>query len=122
MATYTITVHTGPDGLRRPDLVSHVHLTLFGSRATSHEVDLGTLPGVTSGATTTYQVSLTDLGDIQRARVRHDDTGVGPGYFLDHVVVRAGGTLQEWRFPCARWLARHADDGATERTLDALPA
>ena len=122
MATYSITVHTGPQGLGGPDIASDVHLTLFGTKGTSPEVDLGRRRGLTSGGATTYQVALTDLGDIQRARVRHDDTGVGPGCYLDRIVVRAGGTLQEWTFPCERWLARHADDGATERTLDALSA
>jgi hypothetical protein len=126
VTTYAITVHTGrgldgADG--RDGLASDVHLTLFGTKASSPEIELGTPGGGPGGGSfgepTTYRVALADLGDIRRVRVRYDDTGVGPGCFLDRIVVRAGGTTGEWVFPCQRWLARHEDDGRTERTLDA---
>jgi hypothetical protein len=117
MATYSITVHTGRRAL--DGVASDVHLTLYGTKASSPELELGGRGSAPGGGTTTYQVALADLGEIRRVRVRHDDLGVGPGCYLDNIVVRAGGTLQEWTFPCQRWLARHQDDGETERTLDA---
>lgn len=117
MATYSITLVPGrEDG----GGASEVFLTMFGTRASSREFRPATTGRVEPGWPATYHVALTDLGDIQRVRVRHDDTGVGPGCHLDRVVVRAAGTLQQWEFLCQRWLARHKDDGATERTLDAL--
>lgn len=128
MATYTISVHLGRPDIDVVDIVSEVYLTMFGTKASSPELGLDgtcTVPAAGAPGATgppTYEVDVADLGDIQRVRVRHDDTGVGPGCYLDRIVVRAAGTLQEWTFLCQRWLARHEDDGATERTLDALTA
>lgn len=119
MATYSITLVSGAhDG--GVDEASEVYLTMFGTKASSREFDPARAGRVEPEAPATYHVDLTDVGDIQRVRVRHDDTGVGPGCYLDRIVVQAAGTLQEWTFVCQRWLARHKDDGAVERTLDAL--
>jgi hypothetical protein len=120
MATYSITIHTGDhDDTHGAEPASDVHLTLFGSKASSAELKLGETDDPDAGPSTTHRVALADLGDIQRVRVRHDDTGVGPGCYVDRIVVQAGGTHQEWTFVCRRWLTRRFDDGATERTLDA---
>jgi hypothetical protein len=118
MATYSITLVSGADdgGIGG---ASEVFLTMFGTRASSRELRPATVGRAAAGPPATFDVDITDLGDIQRVRVRHDDTGVGPGCFLDRIVVREAGTQQEWKFVCQRWLARHKDDGATERTLDA---
>lgn len=122
MATYSITIHTGARNAGGTEAASDVLLTLFGSKASSPELDLGGTDHPCPGVPTTHDVALADLGDIQRVRVRHDDTGVGPSCYLDRIVVRARGTLQEWTFVCQRWLARRVDDGVTERTLDARVA
>ena len=66
----------------------------------------------------TLVVDLPSLGDITRVHVRHDNTGVAPGWFLDRVVVSDEDAGREWTFPCQRWLARHHDDGEIERLLD----
>jgi hypothetical protein len=71
------------------------------------------------GLPVTHRADLTELGELQRVRVRQDDTGVGTGCYLDRIVIRAADTGQEWLAVCRRWLARYQDDGATERTLDA---
>lgn len=123
MATYAISIHTGhigPAGDHEGsggEAAPEVHVTLFGSKASSPEISLGGPDGSAPDAPTTRRVALGDLGDIQRVRVRHDDPGIGPGCYLDRVVVQLGGSLQEWTFLCQRWLGRHADDG-TEQTLD----
>jgi hypothetical protein len=118
MATYSITFVSGSDD---GDVVgaSELFLTMFGTKASTREFRPASSGRVEPGRHATYRVALTDLGDIQRVRVRHDHTGVGPGCYLDRIVVRAVGTLQRWEFICQRWFARH-DDGATERVLDAL--
>ena len=117
MAAYSIILHTGPgDG-------DQVYLTLFGTKASSHEVAVGQAAKATDGHPARHEGELVnlgeiDLGDIKRVRVRHDHPGVGPGCYLDRVVVRAAGTLHEWTFLYQRWLVRHGRDGVTERTLD----
>lgn len=130
MATYSITIHARPpgdsgsesdsgSGGRRVAVAPDIHLTLFGSKASSPELDLRELDDPEDAAEATHRFALADLGDIQRVRIRHDDTGVGPGCYVDRVVVRANGTLEEWTFLCQSWLARRMGDGTTERTLDA---
>ena len=125
MAAYSIILHTDHDG-GDVQPTSEVFLTLFGTKASSPELSLGNDATPTAGQPDIDQGELVDLGDIdlgdiKRVRVRHDDPGVGPGCYLDRVVVRATGTLQEWTFQCGRWLARHQGDGLTERTLDVVP-
>jgi hypothetical protein len=119
MATYSITLVSGSDN-GAAHQASEVYLTMFGTKASSHEFDPAQAGRAEPDTPATYHVDLTDVGDIQRVRVRHDDTGVGPGCYLDRIVVEAAGTLQQWTFVCEKWLARHKDDGAVERTLDAL--
>lgn len=56
------------------------------------------------------------LGDITSVRIRHDNSGKKPGWFLDSVTVydRGRGVLE---FPCNRWLAKDEDDKKIDRTL-----
>jgi hypothetical protein len=121
MANYKITM-SGHNGNHGNDWASEMYFTMFGTKASTGEFDLASTGSAEPGMPHTYHVALADLGEIQRMRVRHHDTGVGHGCYLDRVVVQAADTVQEWTFLCQRWLARHEDDGATERTLDALVA
>jgi hypothetical protein len=116
MPIYEIEIHTGTPGaggLSCPG--ADVYLTLYGTDASSGELvvpyrDAGQDP---------FRRRLADLGAVKRVYVRHDDVGVGPGWFLDRIMIRNLDTSDEWTFPCNRWLARHEDDGETERTIDA---
>jgi hypothetical protein len=124
MPTYRIDVYTGqarPGEAAATD--ANVFVTLYGSRASSAELPVGHggngngrfgLTGVDA-----VTVQLPDLGVVSRVHVRHDNTGVAPGWFLDRLVVRDEARGVEWTFPCQRWLARHEDDGEIERVLDA---
>lgn len=120
MRTYRIEVYTpsyGPGTAAGTGATMYV--TLYGTRASSDELPVGA-PGGRFGQTglDILTAHLADLGQITRVHVRHDNAGVEPGWFLDRVVVSDddGG---RWIFPCQRWLARHRDDGAIERVLDA---
>jgi hypothetical protein len=124
MPTYTIDVYTGrlrADAANGTD--ANVYVTLYGTKASSDELRVGRA-GHDFGRTgvDTFSAQVADLGDVTRVHVRHDNTGVAPGWFLDRLIVRArdaAGAYREWTFPCHRWLARHEDDGAIERVLDA---
>jgi hypothetical protein len=122
MATYRFTIHVGSGHIDGADWASEVSLTMFGTKASSPEFRLPTADGEAPGGPPRYSVPLTDLGELQRLRVRHDDTGVGPGCYLDHVVVQDEGSAREWRFDCQQLFSRHQDEGATERTFDAMGA
>ena len=129
MAAYSIILHTEPGGCDVPS-ASGVFLTLFGTKASSHEVAVGSqakapptgepAAGELNGEGQLVNLPDVDLGAIKRIRVRHDP-GVGRGCYLDRVVVRASGTLEEWTFPCARWLAGQGGDGPAEQMLDVSP-
>ena len=121
MPSYRIEVYTGqatPGVAAATD--ANVFVTLYGNRASSEELRASNGHGrfgLTGRDTVT--VHLCDLGDVGRVHVRHDNTGVAPGWFLDRVVVRDEDRGREWTFPCQRWLARHEDDGEIERVIDA---
>ena len=60
------------------------------------------------------------LGRIKRARIRHDNSWLGPGWFLKKVTVTSeDGDYYE--FPCNKWLDKHIDDGRTSRELIPRP-
>jgi hypothetical protein len=122
MHTYSIILHTGDDS--GVDPAAQILVTLYGTKASSHELELygpaAATGAAAAGTPSTTEFALVDLGDIQRVRVRHDDPGVGPGCSLDRLVVRAAGTLQEWTFPCHDQVGHREGGGITEHTLDAV--
>jgi lipoxygenase homology domain-containing protein 1 len=119
MTTYRIDVYTPPQPGACAGTDANVFLTLYGARASSAELKMasnGHRFG-TSGVDS-LSVHLPCLGDVSRIHVRHDNTGVAPGWFLDRIVVRNEESGREWTFPCQRWLDRHLDDGEIERLLE----
>ena len=61
-----------------------------------------------------------DLGEIKQVRIRHDNSGDGPGWFLNYITVDNLDTDQVWTFPADRWLARDEDDRKIDLILDPL--
>ena len=115
--TYRITVVTGtPDGAGTD---ANVYLTLLGTRGNGGERQLNNFENnFERGRTDVFSLEMEDLGEIDRIRVRHDNTGHRPGWFLDRVTVHNENTDEEFVFPCGRWLARDEDDGQVDRVLD----
>uniref|UniRef100_A0A8D1VBR1 PLAT domain-containing protein n=1 Tax=Sus scrofa TaxID=9823 RepID=A0A8D1VBR1_PIG len=64
-----------------------------------------------------FTVETLDLGDLWKVRIGHDNTGKGPGWFVDWVEVDAPSLGKCMTFPCGRWLAKNEDDGAIVRDL-----
>ncbi|KAL0979113.1 hypothetical protein UPYG_G00180880 [Umbra pygmaea] len=64
-----------------------------------------------------FTVEAVDLGELQKLRVGHDNSGGSPGWFLDWVEIDAPSQGQRLRFPCGRWLDKGEDDGAIVRDL-----
>lgn len=60
-----------------------------------------------------------NLGSLQRLRIGHDNSGPGPGWFLDKVIVDDMDNNRVYDFPCNRWLAKDEDDGAI--SVDLIP-
>ena len=57
------------------------------------------------------------LGTLKRLRIGHDNSGVGPGWFLDKVIVDDMENNRVYEFPCYRWFASNEDDGQLFRDL-----
>jgi PLAT/LH2 domain len=57
------------------------------------------------------------LGDLKRLRIRQDNAGSLPGWFVDSVTVCDLKTYNVYTFPCNQWLATDEGDGAVEREL-----
>jgi lipoxygenase homology domain-containing protein 1 len=122
MATlYRVVVQTGTASGAGTD--ADVYMTMYGADAVSREILLDNdRDNFENGQTDTFRLETRDLGDLTAVRVRHDNSGSGPGWFLDNVrVARENPPIQEWTFPCGRWLARDEDDGSIERLLFPQP-
>uniref|UniRef100_A0A3B3V653 Lipoxygenase homology PLAT domains 1 n=1 Tax=Poecilia latipinna TaxID=48699 RepID=A0A3B3V653_9TELE len=57
------------------------------------------------------------LGDLSKVRVWHDNTGIAPGWHLEHIDVKDEFMDKTFRFPCDRWLSKKGDDGQIMREL-----
>jgi hypothetical protein len=51
--------------------------------------------------------------------VRHDNSGIGPGWFLDKVIIETGAG-ERYFFHCGRWLADNEDDKQISREIAAV--
>ncbi|ULR55595.1 PLAT/LH2 domain-containing protein [Streptomyces deccanensis] len=117
MSDYRINVHTGDVDAAGTD--SNVYLTLFGTNGSSDEMQLESgRDDFERDHVDTFTHTLKDLGDLYRVRIRHDNSGSWPGWFLDRVTVRDEDTDKEWAFPCSKWLSTGEDDRRIDRYLD----
>ncbi|XP_061674583.1 lipoxygenase homology domain-containing protein 1-like [Syngnathoides biaculeatus] len=69
------------------------------------------------GAVNEFTVEAVDLGELEKLRIGHDNSGGSPGWFLDWAEIDAPSRGLRLRFPCGRWLDRGEDDGAIVRDL-----
>ena len=60
-----------------------------------------------------------DVGRVTQVRIRHDNSGLAPGWYLDWIRVRKRD--QTWIARCDNWLARDEGDRAIDRILPATP-
>ena len=57
------------------------------------------------------------LSPLSSLEIGHDNSGLGPGWYLDQVIVYCPNTGIEQVFPCKKWLSRDEGDGLIQRTL-----
>ncbi|XP_042531150.1 lipoxygenase homology domain-containing protein 1 isoform X3 [Dipodomys spectabilis] len=67
--------------------------------------------------TDTFTIYAIDLGALTKIRIRHDNTGSRPGWFLDRIDITDMNNEITYYFPCQRWLAVEEDDGQLSREL-----
>ncbi|KAM9102483.1 lipoxygenase homology domain-containing protein 1 [Sarcophilus harrisii] len=117
---YSVTVKTGDK--KRAGTDANVFITLFGT-----DDDTGTILLKSSkssnkdkferGSIEIFTVDAFYLGELQKIRIGHDNTGKSPGWFVDWVEVDMPSLGKCLTYPCGRWLGKEEDDGSTYRDL-----
>eukprot|EP01091_Cochliopodium_minus_P006324 TRINITY_DN1620_c0_g1_i4.p1 TRINITY_DN1620_c0_g1~~TRINITY_DN1620_c0_g1_i4.p1 ORF type:complete len:245 (+),score=98.47 TRINITY_DN1620_c0_g1_i4:542-1276(+) len=64
-----------------------------------------------------FMVKSIDLGELKKIRIGHDNSGIGPGWFLDKVAITNQVTQKQYFFICGRWLDSSEDDGLILREI-----
>ncbi|XP_037364471.1 lipoxygenase homology domain-containing protein 1 [Talpa occidentalis] len=117
--TYEVQVITG--NVPKAGTDANVYLTIYGEE----HGDTGERPLKKSdksnkfeqGQTDTFTIYAIDLGALTKIRVRHDNSGSKPGWFLDRIDITDVNNEITYYFPCQRWLAVEEDDGQLSREL-----
>ncbi|XP_012498102.1 PREDICTED: lipoxygenase homology domain-containing protein 1 isoform X1 [Propithecus coquereli] len=117
--TFSVTIKTGDKKNAGTD--ANVFITLFG---TQDDTGMTLLKSSKTNSDKferdsieIFTVEALDLGDLWKVRIGHDNTGKGPGWFVDWVEVDAPSLGKCMTFPCGRWLAKDEDDGTIVRDL-----
>ncbi|KAM8885089.1 lipoxygenase homology domain-containing protein 1, partial [Spinachia spinachia] len=117
--TYTIKIKTGEKKYAGTD--SDVFAILFGENDDTGVINLRSCKNYKNkfekGMINEFTVEAVDLGDLEKLRIGHDNSGGSSGWFLDWVEIDAPSQGQRLRFPCGRWLDKGEDDGAIVRDL-----
>eukprot|EP01046_Picozoa_sp_COSAG06_P033716 COSAG06_NODE_3464_length_5301_cov_4.178201_1_plen_1602_part_01 len=115
---YTVTTYTG--GGRGTGTDANVFLEMFGpggEQSPKLELESGS-NDFERGAVNVFTVNSNPIGDIQRIRIGHDNSGPGPGWFCEKIIVEGKeGVTGRWEFPCGRWFSDSEDDRAIQRDL-----
>ncbi|KAM4746369.1 lipoxygenase homology domain-containing protein 1 [Anableps anableps] len=117
--TYTLKIKTGEKKYAGTD--ANVFAILFGEKDDTGLINLKACKNYKNkfeqGMINEFIVEAVDLGDLEKLRIGHDNSGGSSGWFLDWVEVDAPSQGQRLRFPCGRWLDKGEDDGAIMRDL-----
>ncbi|XP_047236335.1 lipoxygenase homology domain-containing protein 1 isoform X3 [Girardinichthys multiradiatus] len=117
--TYTIKIKTGEKKYAGTD--ANVFAILFGEKDDTGLINLKACKNYKNkfeqGMINEFIVEAVDLGDLEKLRIGHDNSGGSSGWFLDWVEIDAPSQGQRLRFPCGRWLDEGEDDGAIVRDL-----
>ena len=108
---WKIDVATGDRYLAGTD--ANVYITLFGDKANSDETRLsssGRDPFERDQTDSFNIITAKNLGNLIRIRIRHNDGGVAPGWFLESIVITNVDTGKKWTFRANRWLAKDEGD------------
>ncbi|XP_041320063.1 lipoxygenase homology domain-containing protein 1 [Pyrgilauda ruficollis] len=69
------------------------------------------------GQVDVFTIKAIDLGELKKLRIRHDNSGASPSWFLERVEIIDLKESITYYFPCQRWLAVEEDDGQIAREL-----
>ncbi|XP_073676001.1 lipoxygenase homology domain-containing protein 1-like [Garra rufa] len=117
--TYTLRIKTGEKKHAGTD--ANIFAILYGENDDTGIINLKASKShknkFEKGMIDEFIVEAVDLGELQKLRIGHDNSGGSAGWFLDWVEIDAPSQGQRLRFPCGRWLDTGEDDGAVVRDL-----
>uniref|UniRef100_A0A8C0FBZ6 Lipoxygenase homology domains 1 n=1 Tax=Bubo bubo TaxID=30461 RepID=A0A8C0FBZ6_BUBBB len=117
--TYEVRVLTGSVWGSGTD--ANVFLSIYGvGRGDTGERQLkrsNNLNKFEKGQVDVFTIKAIDLGELKKLRIRHDNTGASPSWFLERVEIVDLKESTTYYFPCQRWLAVEEDDGQIVREL-----
>lgn len=58
-----------------------------------------------------------DLGQVYKIKIRHDNSMIGPDWYIEQVEIVDTDTEEISIFLCERWLAKKKEDKRIERTF-----
>lgn len=113
---YNITIQTGRKALSGTD--AKVFVELYGPNGKSGKHVFPTKrKHMESGCRDVFTIESIDVGDLNKIRIGHDNSGMLAGWFLDNVIVENLKTGKVWKFQCDQWLAKSYGDKKIERTF-----
>jgi len=112
---YTIAIKTGDKP--RAGTNARVFLTLFGTTGQTGEIHLNhpNYNDFVRGKLDTFNMTLSDIGDPKKVRLRHDNTRKGAGWYLESIDVVRQADHKRWSKKCNIWLATSRGDGKIDR-------
>uniref|UniRef100_A0A669B819 Lipoxygenase homology PLAT domains 1 n=1 Tax=Oreochromis niloticus TaxID=8128 RepID=A0A669B819_ORENI len=114
---YEIIVITGDEKGAGTD--ANVFITLYGSNGDSgcRQLRQKFRNLFERGQTDRFSVEMLDMGELQKVRVEHDNSGLSPGWLLDRVEVTNTANGVTTIFLCGKWLDSKKADGKISRAL-----
>ena len=97
-----------------------VFMTIYGSKGSSPRLPLSDKAGrFEQGATDLIAVEADPIGDLQRIRIEHDNSGPSSAWKLGKITVRDTVSDKLCYFHCNRWIADDRGDFQTVAELEA---
>ena len=64
-----------------------------------------------------FTIECPNVGILNKILIQHNNEGVGPGWFLDRILIEDINAHHIYEFPCNKWLAKDEDDKQIARVL-----
>ncbi|HNR66147.1 MAG TPA: PLAT/LH2 domain-containing protein, partial [Atribacterota bacterium] len=125
---YRIQIKTGNEDLSGTD--AKISIKLFGSEGTSSWYDVYSKPSpplditirhlgtFEKGDTDNIYVNSSDLGEINKIQIKHDNTGPGPGWLISEILVEDLVTHATWHARPNTWLDKFPWQDNTNKTFN----
>lgn len=115
--SYIVHIFTGSKMTAGTD--ANVLITMYGEKGDSSERKLDNIENnFERNNEDEFKLKAKDLGKLTKIRIGHDNSGGGPAWYLDKVVIEDTEDSNRYEFECDKWLADDEDDNLTVRDLE----